>query len=87
MRLISFKRHEDCGTELYVQVLYNKRWALLQSSVSYNDYASWPFFQVRMGMGSLLSLMVCVYKLGFDVDVFSNTWNFECLNELDGEEE
>jgi hypothetical protein len=87
MKLISFKRREDCGTELYVQVLYNKRWALLQSSVSYNDYASWPFFQVRMGMGSLLSLMVCVYKLGFDMDIFSNTWNFECLNELDGEEE
>ena len=87
MRLISFKRREDCGTELYVQVLYNKRWALLQSSVSYNDYASWPFFQVRMGMGSLLSLMVCVYKLGFDIGICEHTWNFEYLNELDGEEE
>jgi hypothetical protein len=31
--------------------------------------------------------MTCVYKLGFDVDVFSRTWNFEYLNELDGEEE
>ena len=87
MRLISFKHRRDYGDEFYVQILHNKYWALLQASVSYNDYASWPFFQVRMGMGSLLSLMVCVYKLGFDMDIFSNIWNFEYLNELDGEEE
>ena len=87
MRLISFKRREDCGTELYVQVLYNKRWALLQSSVSYNDYASWPFFQIKSGMGTLLSLMVCVYKLGFDIGICEHTWNFEYLKDLDVEEE
>jgi hypothetical protein len=87
MKLISFKHREDYGHEWYVQVFHNKRWTLFQASVSWNDYPSWPFFQVRMGMGSLLSLMVCVYKLGFDVDVFSNTWNFEYLNELDGENE
>ena len=87
MKLISFKRREDYGTELYVQVFHNKYWALLQASVSYNDYASWPYIQVRTGMGSLLSIMVCVYKLGFDMDVFSNIWNFEYLNELDGDEE
>jgi hypothetical protein len=87
MRLVSFKHREDYGHEWYVQVLHNKRWALLQASVSWNDYASWPFFQVRMGMGSLLSLMVCVYKLGFDIGICEHTWNFEYLNELDVEEE
>ena len=87
MKLISFKRREDFGTELYTQVLHNKRWALLQASVSWNDFPSFPFLQVRTGMGSLLSVMVCVYKLGFDVDVFSRTWNFEYLNELDEEED
>jgi len=34
-----------------------------------------------------LSIMFWAYKLGFDVDVFSRTWNFEYLNELDEEEE
>ena len=87
MKLISFKRREDFGTELYTQILHNKRWALLQASVSWNDYASFPFLQVRTGMGSLLSVMVCVYKLGFDVDVFSRTWNFEYLKDLDVEED
>jgi hypothetical protein len=87
MKLISFKHRRDYGDEFYVQILHNKYWALLQTSVSWNDYPSWPFAQIKSGMGSLLSIMVCVYKLGFDVDVFSNTWNFEYLNELDGENE
>ncbi len=87
MRLISFKHREDYGHEWYVQVLHNKRWALLQASVSWNDYASWPFAQVKSGMGTLLSIMVCVYKLGFDIGICEHTWNFEYLEELDGENE
>ena len=87
MKLISFKKREDYGTELYVQIFHNKRWALIQASVSWNDFASWPYVQVRTGMGSLLSIMVCVYKLGLDAGFCEYTWNFEYLNELDGEEE
>ena len=87
MKIISFKRREDYGTELYVQVLHNKHWALLQASVSWNDYPTFPFLQVKSGMGTLLSIVVSVYKLGFDVDVFSRTWNFEYLKDLDVEEE
>ena len=87
MKLISFKHRVDYGDEWYVQVLHNKHWALLQASVSWNDYASFPFLQIKMGSGTLLSIMFWSYKLGFDVDVFSRTWNFEYLNELDEEEE
>jgi hypothetical protein len=85
MKLISFKYREDYGHEWYVQVFHNKRWALLQASVSYNDYASWPYIQIKSGMGTLLSIMVCVYKLGFDVGVCEHTWNFEYLEDLDVE--
>ena len=85
MKLISFKCREDYGTELYVQVLHTRRWALLQVSVSWNNYASWPYIQVRTGMGSLLSLLVCVYKFGFDVGFMERTWNFEYLKDLDEE--
>jgi hypothetical protein len=87
MKLISFKRREDFGTELYVQIFHNKRWALLQASVSWNDFPTFPFLQVKSGMGTLLSIVVSVYKLGFDVDVFSRTWNFEYLKDLDVEDE
>jgi len=87
MKLISFKYREDYGHEWYVQILHNKRWALLQASVSWNEYPSWAFVQVKSGMGTLLSIMVCVYKLGFDIGVCEHTWNFEYLNDLDVEEE
>ena len=82
MKLISFKHREDYGHEWYVQILHNKRWALLQASVSWNEYPSWAFVQVKSGMGTLLSIMVCVYKLGFDIGVCEHTWNFEYLNDL-----
>jgi hypothetical protein len=87
VKLISFKRREDFGTELYTQILHTKRWALLQASVSWNDYASWPFIQVKSGTGTLLSIMFWVYKFGFDIGVCEHSWNFEYLEELDVEEE
>jgi hypothetical protein len=87
MKLISFKRKEDFGTELYVQVLHTKRWALLQASVSLNDFPSFPFLQVRFGMGSLVNIMFYIYKLGLDAGVCERTWNFEYLEDLDVEEE
>jgi len=85
VNLISLKHREDYGHEWYVQVLHNKRWALLQASVSWNEYPSWAFVQVKSGMGTLLSIMVCVYKLGFDIGVCEHTWNFEYLKDLDVE--
>ena len=87
MKLISFKHKVDYGDEWYVQILHNKRWALLQASVSWNEFESWPYVQVRTGMGSLLSIMVCVYKLGFDIGFCEHTWNFEYLKDLDVEED
>jgi hypothetical protein len=83
MKLISLKYREDYGHEWYVQVLHNKRWALLQASVSWNDYAGWPYIQIKSGTGTLLSIMVWVYRFGFDIGVCEHTWNFEYLNELE----
>lgn len=87
MKLISFKHKRDYGHEWYVQVLHTKRWALLQASVSWNDYAGWPYIQIKSGTGTLLSIMFWVYRFGFDIDVFSRTWNFEYLKDIDVEEE
>ena len=87
MKLISFKHREDYGHDWYVQVLHTKRWALLQTSVSWNDYASWPYIQIKSGTGTLLSIMFWVYRFGFDIGVCEHTWNFEYLKDLDVEEE
>jgi hypothetical protein len=87
MKIVSFKHKRDYGHEWYVQVFHNKRWALLQASVSWNDFPTFPFLQVKSGMGTLLSIVASVYKLGFDVDIFSRPWNFEYLEDLDVDEE
>jgi hypothetical protein len=87
VNLITFKHREDYGNEYYIQVLHSKYWALLQASVSWNDYASWPFIQVKSGTGTLLSIMFWVYKFGFDIGVCEHSWNFEYLKDLDVDEE
>ena len=87
MKLISFKHRVDYGTELYVQILHNRHWALLQASVSWNDYAAWPYIQLKSGTGSLLNLMFWAYKFGVDIGFCEHTWNFEYLKDLDVEED
>lgn len=83
MKIISFKRREDYGTELYVQVLHTKRWALFQLSVSWNDYAAWPYIQIKSGTGSTLSIMFWAYKFGLDVGIIERTWNWGAMDEAD----
>jgi hypothetical protein len=76
MSLIKFNRKEDFGTDYYVQVLNVKGWSLLQASVSWNDYPSWPYIQIKSGSGSGLSILLWVHKLGFDLDLLSRTWRW-----------
>ena len=83
MKLISFKHRVDYGQEWYVQILHNRHWALLQASVSWNDYAAWPYIQLKSGTGSLLNLMFWAYKFGVDIGFCEHTWNFEYLKDLD----
>jgi hypothetical protein len=88
---IKLKHRTDFGHDWYVQILntskhwpkFLKRRSLIQISVSWNDQASWPFIQIQSGGGSVFSILLWVYKFGFDVDLFSSTWNFERLEELD----
>ena len=86
MKLISFNHREDYGHDWYIQVLHTKRWALFQASVSWNDYASWPYIQIKSGNGSLLNLMFWAHRFGIDVGVCEYTWNFECIEDLDVED-
>lgn len=83
MKLISFKKRKEYGTELYVQILHNRHWSLLQASVSWNEYAGWPYIQIKSGTGTLLSIMFWAYKFGFDIGVIERTWNWERYEEVE----
>lgn len=85
--LIKYNHHEDFGHEYYVQILNIKRWSLLQLSVSWNDYPSWPYLQIKSGSGSTLSILFWAYKFGFDIGLIERTWNFERLEKLEDENE
>lgn len=87
MKLISFKHREDYGHEWYVQIFHNKYWALLQASVSWNDYAAWPYIQIKSGNGSLLNFMFWAYRFGLDIGIIERTWNWDYLKDIDVEEE
>ena len=77
MKLIKFSHREDYGHDWYLQVLFTKRWALFQGSVSWCEYPGWPYLQVTSGMGKLISVMFQVHRFGFDVGFLERTWNFE----------
>jgi len=91
MKLIQFKHRYDFGHEWYVQ-FFNIRpikyqWSLLQFSVSWNDFSSWPYLQITSGSSGLLSILLWAYKFGFDIDILSRTWNWDYLNKVDEEDE
>jgi len=86
MKLINLKHREDFGHDYYVQILNVKKWSLLQASVSWNDYPSWPYLQVTMGSNGLFGIMFWVYKLGFDLDILSRTWRWDYLKKEDEEQ-
>jgi len=87
MKLIQVKHRYDFGHEYYVQLfsvrLIDRQWSLLQVSVSWNDFPSWPYLQVTSGSNGLLSILFWAYKFGFDVDVLSRTWNWDYLKEIE----
>jgi hypothetical protein len=86
MNLLKFKHRYDFGHEWYVQFLFTDRWALLQASVSWNDFPDWPYIQIKSGTGSTLSIMFWCYKFGFDVGLIERTWDWERLEALEDED-
>ena len=77
MKLIKFSKRIDYGTDFYLQVLFTKRWALFQGCVSWCEYPGWPYLQVTLGMGKLISVMFQVYKFGLCLSFLERTWNFD----------
>jgi hypothetical protein len=83
MKLITLKHRYDYGHDWYAQILHTKNWALFQGSVSWNDYASWPYLQIKSGCGSTLSIMFWAYRFGIDVGIIERTWNWDYREEVE----
>ena len=83
MKLISLNHRYDYGHDWYAQILHTKNWALFQGSVSWNDYASWPYLQIKSGCGSTLSIMFWAYRFGIDVGIIERTWNWDYREEVE----
>jgi len=81
LSLATVKHRYDYGHDWYIQLLHTKRWALFQASVSWNDYAAWPYIQIKSGNGSTLSIMLWAYKFGLDVGIIERTWNWGAIDE------
>ena len=79
--VITVKHRYDYGHDWYIQLLHTKRWALFQGSVSWNDYAAWPYIQIKSGNGSTLSVMFWAYRFGLDVGIIERTWNWGAVDE------
>ena len=85
MSFLRIKHRYDMGHDWYLQFLNTGRHvpqpfkykSFLQASVSWNDYASWPFIQARSGGGSVFSFMIWVYKFGFDIGLIEHTWDWD----------
>ena len=79
MKLFHFYKVEDFGTDYSFQFFTIKpktyQWSLLQVSLSFNDYAGFPYLQITSGGNGLLSILFWVWKFGMDVDICSRTWD------------
>jgi hypothetical protein len=88
--LVQVKHREDMGHEWYIQILNTgkhvpkpfKMWSLLQVSVSWNDWPSWPYLQIKSGTGSTLSILFWVYKFGIDIGILERTWDWDRIKEI-----
>ena len=85
MTLFQFKHREDFGHDWYVQIINVKGWSLLQASVSWNDFPSWPYIQIRSGSGSTLSILFWAHKFGLDIGILERTWRWDYRDEQETE--
>ena len=84
MKLIRFHKDQDYGQDYYLQVLFTKRWALFQGSLSWSDYRSLPFLQIQFGMGGLMTVLFQCHRFGFSIGLFERTWKLTDFDSADG---
>lgn len=73
-KLFDFEKREDYGTDLYFSFLKTQSYTFLQVSVSFCEFASWPYLQITLGQNKLFGIFCYFYKFGADIDVLGRTW-------------
>ena len=86
IKLIDWFHRQDFGDEYGLQIIKTKKYSLIQTSVSWSEFASGPYFHVSMGQGRILGLIFFAYKFGFDLDIMTHTW-IETHSQSDNEEQ
>lgn len=76
------EKREDYGTDLYASIINIRKWSLFQVSISWNEYPSWPYLQIRSGSGDLFNVLFWAYKFGLDFAFMSRTWNWARYDDL-----
>lgn len=87
MKLVTLKHREDFGHDWYAQFINIKNLSLLQISLSWNDYPSWPYLQIKSGTGDVLDILFWVYKFGIDVTILGRTWNWDYIEDIPEDED
>ena len=85
MKIINFAHKYDFGHDWYAQFINIKGISLLQVSISWNEYPSWPYFQIKSGSGDLFDILLWVHKFGFDLTILGRTWKWDYTEEKDFE--
>jgi hypothetical protein len=80
---IKFCHREDFGHDWYAQIINIKRFSLLQISISWNDYPSWPYLQIKSGTGDVLDILFWAYKFGIDITILGRSWCWDHLENID----
>ena len=80
MKLIRFGVRSDYGKEYYMTLCTGKRYSLLQIAFDIGEYGGWiewPYFQMSMGYGRLLSVLFSIGRVGFTFDIAGRNWRDE----------
>jgi hypothetical protein len=74
MKLFGYKRHEDFGTEHIFSILRGKKFSLLQVTIGWDDYASFPYIQASSGNNSLLNVLFYAYRFSLSFELIGRNW-------------
>ena len=74
--------------EYYMTLCTGRRYSLLQLAFDYGEYGKWiefPYFQMSMGYGRLLSVLLSIGRVGFTFDIAGRNWRDELFYSQPGE--
>lgn len=86
MKLLNLSHRYDFGHDYSAQILNIKGWSLFQISISWSDFKSWPYIQIKSGTGTVLGVLFWGYKFGVDFEFLSHTWRFDYSDKLEDNE-